>query len=173
MMEEEPKDLMVLNAILKGYNTEEKISKATGMPAFEVAMIIERLILRGLVERREKRGLLGRKKVEMSVTERGYKELEERRYELEQRWQRLVTLADQGRRQEFEREALSLRGWIPLMLFMGIMDIMMWMTMLNMMNLAASEFMPAQVPEGAGSDMGSDGSDAGGDFGDLDFDVNI
>ncbi len=174
MVEEEPKDLMVLNAILKGYNTEEKISKATSIPAFEVAMIVERLILRGLVERREKKGLLGRKKVEMSVTERGYRELEERRYELEEKWQRLVTLAEQGKRQEFESEAMSLRSWIPLMLFMGIIDIMMWMTMLNMMNLAVNEFMPTQVPEGSpGSDMGSEGSDAGGDFGDLDFDINI
>jgi hypothetical protein len=39
------------------------------------------------------------------------------------------------------------------------------------MNLAAQEFMPANVPEG--SDIGGDGGDYGGEFGDLDFDVNI
>jgi DNA-binding MarR family transcriptional regulator len=172
MVEEEPKDLMVLNAIAKGYKTEEKIAEATGLPLFEVAMIVERLLLRGLIERREKKGLLGRKKVEMGITERGYKELQARRFELEQRWQRLVTLAEQGKRDEFEREAFSLRSWIPLMIFMGIMDIMMWMTMLNMMNLAAQEFMPANVPEG--SDIGGDGGggDYGGEF-DPGFDVNI
>ncbi len=176
MVEEEPKDLMVLNAIAKGYNTEEKIAKTTGLPLFEVAMIVERLLLRGLIERREKKGLLGRRKVEMGITERGYKELQERRFELEQRWQRMVTLVEQGNREEFEREALSLKSWIPLMVFMGIMDIMMWMTMLSMMNLAAQEFMPAHVPEGgdASSSGGVDGGDyGGGEFGDLDFDVNI
>ncbi|MCS7141615.1 MAG: hypothetical protein NZ888_05460 [Candidatus Nitrosocaldus sp.] len=151
--EEEPKDVMVLSAIAKGHNTEEKIAKATGLSQFDVAMIVERLILHGLIVKREKKGFLGKRKVELGMTEKGQRELEERRYELEQRWQRMVMLAEQGKRQEFEREALSMRSWIPIMLFMGIMDMMMWMTMLNMMNLAAQDYMPEQVP-GAGGGGG-------------------
>jgi len=173
-MEGEPKDLMVLNAIAKGYNTEEKIARATGLSTFEVAMIIERLLLNGLIYRREKKGFLGRRKIEVIMTEKGYKELDVRRHELEQRWQRLVTLAEQGRRDEFEREAMGIRSWIPLMLFMGVMDVMMWMTMLNMMNLATQDLMPAGIPGGAGEAGGEhNGGDMGGEYGDMGFDVNI
>ncbi len=170
-MEGEPKDLMVLNAIAKGYNTEEKIARTTGLSTFEVATIIERLLLNGLIYRKEKKGFLGRRKIEVIITEKGYKELDVRRHELEQRWQRLVTLAEQGKRNEFEKEAMGIRSWIPLMVFMGIMDVMMWMTMLNMMNLAAQDFMPAGMPGGAGG--GYDGGDMGGEYGDMGFDVNI
>ncbi|MFN4336099.1 MAG: hypothetical protein ACK4FV_00750 [Candidatus Nitrosocaldus sp.] len=169
--EDEPKDVMVLSAIAKGYNTEEKITKATGLSAFDVAIIVERLILHGLIVKREKKGFLGRRKVELTITEKGTRELQERRFELEQKWQRMVMLAEQGKRQEFEREALSMRSWIPIMLFMGIMDMMMWMTMLNMMNLAQQDYMPEQVP-GAGGDMGDAGEGGGWDWGDF-GDVNI
>ncbi|MEM2922883.1 MAG: hypothetical protein QXL93_00300 [Candidatus Nitrosocaldus sp.] len=170
--EDEPKDVMVLNAIAKGYNTEEKIAKVTGLSAFDVAMIVERLILRGLIIKREKKGFLGKRKIELTITERGTRELQERRFELEQRWQRMVMLAEQGKRQEFEREALSMRSWIPIMLFMGIMDMMMWMTMLNMMNLAVQDYMPEHAGAGGG-DMGGEAGDGGGwDWGDF-GDVNI
>ncbi|MEM0367131.1 MAG: hypothetical protein QW572_00720 [Candidatus Nitrosocaldus sp.] len=175
--EDEPKDVMVLSAIAKGYNTEEKIAKATGLSAFDIAMIVERLILHGLIVKREKKGFLGRRKVELTITEKGTRELQERRFELEQKWQRMVMLAEQGKKQEFEREALSMRSWIPIMLFMGIMDMMMWMTMLNMMNLAAQDYMPEQVPgagAGGGGDMGGEAGEGGGgwDWGDF-GDVNI
>ena len=157
-MEEEPKDVMVLAAIAEGKTDEKKIVKATRLTPFEVASVVERLIVAGLVERVDKKGLFGTKSI-LNLTEKGGRELRERKFELEQRWERMVTIAKQGDKQQFQEMVNVNRSWIPAMMFMGIMDMVFWMSMLSMMDMTMSQTIP-------------DGYDAGidqGDLGDISF----
>lgn len=172
---DEPKDVMVLNALSKGKNDEKSIAKMTGLSMFDVIGTIERLITRGLAIREEKKGFFG-KKIKIRLTEKGFKELQERRYELEQKWQRMVNLANNGNTQELQRYAENNRSWILPMMMFGIIDMMMFMSMLSLMGLAMNHFVPegmeSSVPsegmEGMGGDQGSDVGDFG-DLGDISF----
>ena len=94
-MEEEPKDIMVLAAIAEGKTDEKKIVRSTRLTPFEVASVVERLILAGLVERVEKKGLFGTKSI-LNLTGKGARELRERKFELEQRWEKMVVVAKQS-----------------------------------------------------------------------------
>lgn len=161
-MEEEPKDVMVLTAIANGETDEKKIAKATRLTPFEVASVVERLILRGLLERVEKKGLLGTKQI-LNLTEKGVNELRERKYELEQKYEKMVLLAKQGDKKQLEEMVQMNRSWIPAMMFLGIIDMMFWMSMLSMMGMAMSDTMPEGYDAG---EMG-EGGDIGNDFGDL------
>jgi hypothetical protein len=165
-MDPEPKDVMVLEAIKRGEDSEKKIARATRLSAFEVASIVERLIIRGFVERFEKKGMLGKKSV-LKITDRGGQELQARKYELEERWQKMVMLSKQGDKKQFEQAVEANRSWLPAMMFIGIMDMMMWMTMLSMMGMAMHNVMPEGYTDGGQADSGSDSGDFGGDWGDL------
>jgi DNA-binding MarR family transcriptional regulator len=170
-MEEEPKDVMVLSAISEGKDEEKKIVKSTRLTPFEVVSVIERLILAGMIEREEKKVFLG-KKTKLKITEKGRRELHERKFELEQKWQKMVMIAKQGDKQQLEQMMTMNRSWIPAMIFMGIIDMMFWMTMLSMIGWSMNQAMPEgyEAPSDQGGDMGGDagdGGDAGGDFGDF------
>jgi DNA-binding MarR family transcriptional regulator len=167
-MDPEPKDVMVLEAIARGQSNESMIAKATRLSAFEVASIVERLIVRGLVERTEKKGLLGKKTI-LKITNKGVEELQTRKYELEEKWQKMVMLSKQGDKKQFEEAVQMNKSWIPAMMFMGIIDMMFFMSMLSLMGMT----MQSAVPEGyvdqglADAGQADAGSDSMGDFGDL------
>ena len=126
-MDPEPKDVMVLEAIARGQDDESKISKSTRLTAFEVASVLERLIMYGLVDRKEKKGFLGTK-IKLILTNKGVQELHARRYELEERWQKMVLVAKKGKKKQFEEMVEFNRSWLPAMMFMGIIDMMLWMS---------------------------------------------
>ena len=73
-MEQEPNDVMVLGAIVRGAKKLDKIAKATKIPLNEVNEILQRLKSRGLIVLTEKKGFFGPKK-ELNLTEKGNKEL--------------------------------------------------------------------------------------------------
>jgi len=163
-MDPEPKDVMVLEAIARGQNSETKIAKSTKLTAFEIASIVERLIMRGLVERSEKKGLFGTKTI-LKITNKGVQDLQVRKYELEERWQKMVLLAKQGDKKQFEQMVETNRSWLPAMMFMGIIDMMLWMSMLSMMGMAMHSAMPEGYTDAGQADTGSDF----GDLGDIGF----
>jgi len=167
-MDPEPKDVMVLEAIARGQNSEQKIAKSTRLTAFEVASIVERLIMRGLIERTEKKGLLGTKTI-LKITNKGTQELQARKYELEERWQKMVLIAKQGDKKQFEEMVQMNRSWLPAMMFLGIIDMMLWMSMLSMMGMAMHSAMPEGYTDADQADSGEAdaGGDYGSDFGDL------
>ena len=166
-MDPEPKDVMVLEAIARGQNNESKIVKSTRLTAFEVASIVERLIIHGLVERTEKKGFLGTKTI-LKVTEKGVQDLQARKYELEEKWQKMVLVSKQGDKKQFEQMVETNRSWLPAMMFMGVIDMMLWMSMLSMMGMAMNNVMPEGYTDAGQADTGqaAAGSDMG-DFGDL------
>jgi DNA-binding MarR family transcriptional regulator len=160
----EPKDLMVLEAVARGESNESKIAKSTKLTAFEVASIVERLIMHGLIERTEKKGLLGKKTI-LKITNKGVQDHQARKYELEERWQKMVLLSKQGDKKQFEETVQMNRSWLPAMMFMGIIDMMFFMTMLSMMGMTMNNVMPEGYVDQGQADAGE--SDAGSDMGDY------
>ena len=166
-MDPEPKDVMVLQAIARGESNESKIAKSTRLTAFEVTSIIERLIVRGLVERTEKKGFLGKKTI-LKITNKGGEELQTRKYELEGKWQKMVMLSKQGDKKQFEEAVQMNKSWLPAMMFMGIIDMMFFMSMLSLMGMTMHSAMPEGYTDQGQPDMGEpDAGGEAGDFGDL------
>ncbi|MDE1830804.1 MAG: helix-turn-helix transcriptional regulator, partial [Thaumarchaeota archaeon] len=84
-MEQEPNDVIVLSAISQGAKKFDKILKKTKIESQELNTLLERLEEKGFITIIEKKGWLGPKK-EITLTDKGNKELEERRFELQQNW---------------------------------------------------------------------------------------
>ncbi len=166
-MDPEPKDVMVLQAIAKGESNESKIAKSTKLSVFEVASIVERLIVRGLVERTEKKGLLGKKTI-LRISNKGVEELQTRKYELEEKWQKMVMLSKQGDKKQFEEAVQMNKSWIPAMIFMGVIDMMFFMSMLSLMGMTMGSVMPEGYTDQGQPDTGEpDAGGEAGDFGDM------
>jgi DNA-binding HxlR family transcriptional regulator len=120
-MEQEPNDIIVLSAIVKGAKKFDKIAKATKISLNEVNEILQRLESRGLIVLTEKKGFFGPKK-ELALTEKGSKELEVRKFELEKNWDNMVNIWKSGDKQKLQQCMDDNRSVIPSMMFLGIMD---------------------------------------------------
>ncbi len=164
-MEQEPNDVMILSAINQGAKKFDKISKKTKLDSQEVQNLLERLESKGFITVIEKKGLFGLKK-ELVLTEKGNKELEEREFELQQNWNQMVEIWKTGDKQKLQQHMDENRSILPSMMFLGIMDMMMFSTMMGFMGLAMTSFIPDQYM-GGGNDTGSQdmGHDGGHDTG--------
>ncbi len=171
-MEPEPKDVIVLSAINKGAKKFDKIEKMTKIFGQELNDILERLEKIGLITVIEKKGLLG-KKTEIVLTEKGHKELEERKFELQKNWNQMVAVWKSGDKQKLQQYMDDNKSFLPTMMFLGIMDIIMFSTMLSFMGMAISSYIPeSQIP--AEADTATDTGDSGSDVGDGGgFDIDI
>lgn len=171
-MEEEPKDVIVLGAIKRGNKKFDKIQKATKIEAEELNTILEKLERRGLITVEEKKGLFG-KKIEMSVTDKGSKELDERIHEVQEKWNQMQLLYKTGDKEKMKDFMDTNRSFFPMMMFFGIMDIMMFSMMFSMIGMTMNDYVPAEsVPDGMEGDSmsGAEGTDGSGDGG---FDIDI
>lgn len=167
-MEQEPNDVIVLSAISQGAKKYDKILKKTKLGAQEINNLLERLEEKGFITVVEKKGWLGTKK-EITLTEKGQKELEERKFELQQNWDQMVAMWKGGDKQKLQQYMDNNKSILPSMMFLGIMDIMMFSTMMGFMGMAMSSFIPDQYMDG-GHDMGQGTSqDSGQDFSGGDF----
>ena len=185
IMEQEPNDVIVLSAISQGAKKLDKIVGKTKIDGQEVNSLLERLEDKGFITVVEKKGWFGPKK-EITLTEKGNKELEERRFELQKNWEQMVSVWKEGDKQKLQQHMDENKSIIPSMMFLGIMDMMMFSTMMGFMGLAMTSFIPDQYMDGGhdmggGHDAGQSGQDfSGGDFhgdggpGDMGgFDVNF
>ena len=167
-MEDEPKDVIVLGAIKSGAKKFDKIQKISKIDPDELNKILEKLEQRELIFVSEKKGLFG-KKIEIFVSDKGNKELENRIHELEDKWQQMSTLYKSGDKiklkQYMDENKLSFREFM----FFGVMDMMMFSMMFSMIGMSMSDYVPIEEMPG---DM--DGGDAGGmDDGGFDFDIGF
>jgi DNA-binding HxlR family transcriptional regulator len=166
-MEQEPKDLIVLGAIKNGIKKFDKIKKTTQIDAEELNTILEKLEERGLISVQEKKGWFG-PKVELSTTEKGDKEVDERVHEMQEKWNQMSLLYKTGDKQKLKQYMDDNKSFLPTMMFFGIMDMMMFSMMFGMMGMMMSDYVPQEsIPdglEGDGMDGGSDMSDGGFDF---------
>ena len=166
-MEPEPNDVIVLGAIKSGAKKFDKIRKVTKIDPEELNSILEKLEQRGLISVSEKKGLLG-KKIEILVTDKGEKELENRIHELEGKWQQMQTIYKSGDKAKLKQYMDDNRLSFRHMMFFGIIDMMMFSMMFSMIGMTMTDFMPAEdIP----ADM--DGGGDAGDMGDGGFDIDI
>ncbi|HET9010127.1 MAG TPA: hypothetical protein VFN17_08420 [Nitrosarchaeum sp.] len=171
---EEPKDVIVLGAIKKGAKKFDKIQKAAQIDAEELNAILEKLEKRELIKVEEKKSWFG-KKVEIQITDKGSKEVEQRIHELEEKWNQMSLLYKSGDKQKLKQYMDDNKSILPMMMFFGVMDMIMFSMMFSMMGMMMTDYMPAEsIPSDAGADSSSDmGSDGGSDGGGFDFDVGF
>jgi DNA-binding HxlR family transcriptional regulator len=164
-VETESKDLIVLGAIMRGEHKFDKIKKNTQIDAKELNSILEKLEERGLIAVQEKKGLFG-PNIEIIVTEKGSKEVDERIYELHQKWNQMSLLYKTGNKDKLKQYMDENKSILPTMMFFGIMDMMMFSMMFSMMGMMMTDYIPQEnIPEGEdGVDADSDMSDGGFDF---------
>ena len=169
-MEEEAKDLIILGAINNGAKQFNKITKITKIEPDELNRILEKLESRGFIRVDEKKGWLG-KKIELHITEKGNREVEERVHELEGKWDEMRNAYESGDKQKLQQIMKDQKSFLPTMMFFGIIDIMMFSMMFSMMGMAMSSYIPAedmsQFDDGVGDGVGDSGMDDGG------FDIDI
>lgn len=180
-MEEESREMIVLGAIKNGNKKFGKILRATKTAPEELESILDRLKERGFVRVEEKKGWLG-KKVEITTTEKGDREVDERVHELQEKWGQMSALYKSGDKGKLKQYMDDNRSFLPMMMFFGIMDIMMFSMMFSMMGSMMTDYVPAQdMPAGmegaadGGADGGAgDGMDSGmGDGGGFDIDIGF
>ena len=170
-MDYEPKDVMVLGAIKSGAKKFDKIQKITKIDPKELNEILEKLEEKGMIKVEEKKGWLG-KKIEINTTEKGDNEVEQRIHELQENWQQMVQLYKSGDKEKLKDQMDGFRGFFPMMMFFGIMDMMMFSMMFSMMGASMTDYVPAdQMPADMtdGGDMDGGGMDDGG----FDFDIGF
>jgi DNA-binding HxlR family transcriptional regulator len=168
-MESEPKDLIVLGAIKHGVKKFDKIQKMTQIEPEELNSILEDLEKRGFIQAVEKKGWLGMK-VEITPTEKGTKEVDERVHELQSKWEQMSVLYKSGDKEKLKQEMEKNKSFIPSMMFFGIMDMMMFSMMFSMMGMAMTDYVaPENMPDTGDGGMDDSGMDDGG----FDFDIGF
>ena len=168
-MNSEPKDLIVLGAIKHGITKFDKIQKMTQIEPEELNSILEKLENRGFIQTKEKKGWFGMK-IEITTTEKGSKEVDERVHELQTKWNQMSLLYKTGDKEKLKQEMEENKSIIPSMMFFGIMDMMMFSMMFSMMGMAMTDYVaPENIP-----DTGDGGMDDGSmDDGGFDFDIGF
>ena len=168
-MEEEAKDLIILGAINNGTRQFNKISKVTKIKPQELNNILERLENHGFITAHEKNGWLG-KKIELDITEKGNREIEERVHELKVKWVRMRNVYESGDKQKLQQIMKDEKSFLPTMMFFGIIDIMMFSMMFSMMGMAMANYIPTE--DMSQFDDGVAGDSVMGDGG-FDFDIGF
>ena len=178
MMDTEPTEVIVLGAIRQGKKNFNKIQRATNIKPDELEGILSRLEKLGHIMVVTKKSWLG-KKIEILITDKGSNELDNRLYEAREKWGRMQQLYQTKDKKGLQDMMDGNRSFLPMMMFFGIMDIMMFSMMFSMMGATMTDYVPAEsIPEGfdtgdaggdAGSDMGDVGVDNGFGGGDFDF----
>jgi len=142
-MNTEPKEIIVLGTIKAGINKFEQIQKIRHIDPKEVSSILEELENKKFVKVEEKKGFLGTK-IEIGITDKGYKEIEKHVHELQTKWNQMSTLyktEDKENLKQFMDENKSL---FPMMIFFGIIDVMMFSSIFDMIDIAMSDYVPAE-----------------------------
>jgi hypothetical protein len=128
---------MILDAIARGITNISKIARVIKInDDAEVELIVNDLLTQRLIMKSEMRGLLGRKKTEIRITETGLRVLNTKKQELEQKLEQVQRWYGNGDRSKLESFMDSNRAWMPMMLFSGIMNAMFFMSMMSLMGMA-------------------------------------
>lgn len=170
-MSSEPKDLIVLGAIKHGIKKFDKIQKMTQIKPEELNSILEKLENVGFIRAEEEKGWFGMK-IEITATEKGSKEVDERVHELQTKWNQMSLLYKTVDKEKLKQEMEENKSIIPSMMFFGVMDMMMFSMMFSMMGMPMSDYVaPENMPEGGTDDGGA--GDGAMDDGGFDFDIGF
>jgi len=168
-MDSEPKDIIVLGAIKHGIKKFDKIQKMTQIEPEELNSILEQLESRGFIQTEEKKGWFGTK-IEITATEKGSKEVDERVHELQTKWNQMSVLYKTGDKEKLKQEMDDNKSIIPTMMFFGVMDMMMFSMMFSMMAIPMSDYVSSENMPDTGDAGMDDGSAGDGGF---DFDIGF
>jgi len=162
-MNTEPKNIIVLGAIQAGIKKFDKIQKITQIKHEELNSILEQLENSKFIRVVEKNGLLG-KKIEIRVTEKGSKEVDKQVYELQTKWNQMSTLYKTQDKEGLKQYMDDNKSSLPMMIFFGVMDMMVFSMMFSMIGMTMSNYVPPEnMPEG----------DTGMSEGEVDTDVEF
>lgn len=164
-----PEAIIVLGAIKGGGKKFDEIKKISAIDGEKLNQILEELEKDELIQVETKKGFFG-PKVEIFTTEKGTKVMEERIHSLEQNWSELKLLWQTKDKKKMQDYMDDNRSMFPMMMFFGVMDIMMFSTMLSFLGGSMGNYVPAdQVPDGAKSEN----TDDGGAMDDGGFDIDV
>ncbi len=175
------KDIIVLGAIRHGVTKFNRIQKMTNLSPEELNSILEDLEDRGYIQVKVKKGWLGTK-IELYPTKSGIDKVDDSVREMQAKWgqmQAVYKSGDKGKMRQYMDDNKSI---LPMLLFFGVVDMMMFSMMFSMIGMPMSSYVPAEsMPEGAeaAGDGGAEdaGGDYGGDMGDggggFDFDIGF
>ena len=154
---ESPNHFMVLDAVSRGINNLDKITKVTKLKKDEVELVINDLLTQRLIVKIEKKGFMfGKKKIETGITQIGIKLLNAKKQELEQQKQQMQQSYNNGDATRLQSYMESNRMWIPMMLFSGIMDMMLFTSMMSFMGIGMNPMESALIGGDAGyQDIGT------------------
>jgi DNA-binding HxlR family transcriptional regulator len=170
-MENQSEEIIVLGAIQGGAKQFDKIKKITQIEPEKLNQILQSLENNNLIRVETKKGFFG-PKIEMFVTDKGKKIVEERINDLEQNWKQMTVLWKSKDKQKLQQYMDDNKSVLPMMMFFGIIDIMMFSTMIGFLGATMTDYMPAeQIPEGI--DGGDSGDAAGMDDGGFDIDIGF
>jgi len=148
------KDIIVLGAIKAGINKFDKIQKIRHIEPKELDSILDQLENGGFIQVEEKKGLLGIK-IEITITEKGSKEVAKQVHELKTKWNQMSTLYNTQDKENLKQYMDESRSVFPMMIFFGVMDMMMFSMMFGMIGIAMSDYVPSEsIPEGWDGSMG-------------------
>jgi DNA-binding MarR family transcriptional regulator len=148
---ESPKHFMVLDAISRGIGDNGKIAKVTKISKAEVEMILNDLAVQKLIILEQKKGLFG-KKVQARITYTGSRLLSFKKQELEDKSRGLESMYINRDRRGIESFMDDNRAWIPMMIFSGIMNAMVFASMISFMGMAMNPAEAAMAGDAANAD---------------------
>lgn len=173
------KDIIVLGTIRHGITKFDRIRKMTNLAPDELNYILEDLESRGYITVRQKKSWFGTK-IEIHPTQAGSDRVDQSVRDMQTKWGQMAAVYQSGDKKKMKRCMDDNRSILPMLLFFGVVDMMMFSMMFGMIGMPMSSYVPEEsMPEGAdaGADGGDAGSDAGGDMGDggggFDFDVGF
>ena len=147
---ESPNYFMILDAVSRGINNLDKISKATKLQKDEVELVINDLLMQRLIVKIEKKGFIfGKKKMETGITQTGINLLNAKKQELEQQNQQMQRSYNNGDATRLKSYMESNRIWVPMMLFSGIMDMMFFTSVMSFMGISMNPMESALIGDDA------------------------
>jgi len=159
---ESPNHFIVLDAIARGKNNVDKISRVSKLNKSEVEVIVNDLVFQRLVIMNEKRGFFGRKKNELQITETGMSLLGNKKKELQEKVQEMQQYYNNGDKSQLDSFMVSNRSWVPMMLFSGIMDILFFTSMMSLLGLGLNPMESTLAQDATSADNSGNADDTSG-----------
>ena len=146
-MEEESKESIVLGTIKAGIKSFDRISKVANISTDELEKVLEKLESRTLILVIEKKGFLGIK-IQINITEKGEKYLENQIQELKERWRQMIQLYKSEDRQNLQQYIGENKIFFKPMIFFRILDMKIFSMMFNMAELTMADYIsPKDMPQ--------------------------
>jgi len=155
-MNTEPKEIIVLGAIRAGIKTFDKIQKIRHIDPNELNSILENLENKSMIRIEEKKGLLGMK-IEIVVTEKGAKEIDEQVHKVKTMWSQMSKLYKTRDKENLKQYMDENKSFFPMMIFFRVMDMALFSMMFSMIGMTISDYVSSEsMPEGWDESMGEE-----------------